>query len=541
MFRTVATSAAALIAAASPVLADVTPAQVWDNISKYYTDMGYQVTTGSRDEAGDTLTLSDVEISADTDSSDVSITVPSMVLQQTGDQKVRTVIEGEITADMTSQMPEQDDATAHIVIAIPQNEMISAGSPGDILHQVVYPELLLSARFNGGQTADGTDGATGDMPVQVRMTDVAGSYRSVDGAGARSTYDMTAADLDLKLDLKDISPDEDSGETGSVTAHTIVDGLTITGSMVAPDGPFDMTENLHGALNAGLVIDGSFAMGPMTGSAEFSSTDADGAETSGNASFSNESSKLTMALSRDALTYRGSAKGSMAEMNLADLPFPISYAVDSATGGLSFPVSKADGPQPFTLSYALAGLTLADGIWDLFDPEGQLPRDPASLTVDLEGTATVAEDLLDPAMAERMDRAAQADGEAEDAEGDGSGQQDETSGDPAMPPMPFRPETITINQLTLQAVGATVDVTGDLTLPQDADQPVGTVQGSFQGVNTLLDTLVAMGVVPQEQMMGARMMLAMFARPSEDDPATLVSELEFRPDGSILANGQQVK
>ena len=50
-----------------------------------------------------------------------------------------------------------------------------------------------------------------------------------------------------------------------------------------------------------------------------------------------------------------------------------------------------------------------------------------------------------------------------------------------------------------------------------------------------------MGIAPEQQMMGVRMMLAMFARPSQDDPEKLTTELEFREGGSIFANGQQVK
>lgn len=532
MFRPLATSAAALIAAASPVLAEVTPAQVWDNISKYYTDMGYQVTAGDRDEAGDTLTLSDVKIMVDAEASDVSIAIPKMILRQTGDAKVRTVIDGEITADMTSEVPDQDDVSIHVIMSVPDNVITSSGSPEDMLHEIMYPDLLIGARLGAGDAGAAVDG----MPIQVQMNDVAGSYHSVAGAGARSTYDMTAASVALKLDLKDFTPEEGSGETGTVTARTVVDGLKMTGGMIAPEGTFDMTDNLHGALKAGLVIDGTFAMGPMTGNAEFSGTDADGVQKSGNATFSSASSELAVSMTQDALNYQGSVKGTQAEMNIADMPFPISYAIESASGNLAFPVSKSDQPQPFKFSYALAGLTLADGIWGLFDPNGQLPRDPASLSVDVEGTATVTEDLLDPAMAERMEKA-----EQELAEAEAQAEEGAMPEDMPMPPMPFHPETVKINRIALDAVGAKADVTGDLTIPDGAAQPVGKIEGSFEGINSLLDTLVSMGLVPQEQVMGARMMIAMFARPAADNPDKLTTELEFREDGAIFANGQQVK
>jgi hypothetical protein len=54
-----------------------------------------------------------------------------------------------------------------------------------------------------------------------------------------------------------------------------------------------------------------------------------------------------------------------------------------------------------------------------------------------------------------------------------------------------------------------------------------------------LDTLVAMGFIPEDQVMGARMMLAMFAKPGET-PDSLVSTIEFK-DGGLFANGQQLQ
>jgi len=59
-------------------------------------------------------------------------------------------------------------------------------------------------------------------------------------------------------------------------------------------------------------------------------------------------------------------------------------------------------------------------------------------------------------------------------------------------------------------------------------------------VNGLIDKLAAAGLVPQEQVQGFRMMLAMFAKPA-DGADSLVSEIEFREGGQVFANGQQIK
>ena len=70
-------------------------------------------------------------------------------------------------------------------------------------------------------------------------------------------------------------------------------------------------------------------------------------------------------------------------------PFPIKYAAESGSFDLQFPVLKSDTAQPFKLAYSLAGLTMGDEIWALFDPEAKLPRDPASLDIDVAEIGTL--------------------------------------------------------------------------------------------------------------------------------------------------------
>jgi hypothetical protein len=59
------------------------------------------------------------------------------------------------------------------------------------------------------------------------------------------------------------------------------------------------------------------------------------------------------------------------------------------------------------------------------------------------------------------------------------------------------------------------------------------------GGNGLLDKLVAMGLIPKDQAMGARMMMGMFARPG-DGVDTLTSTIEFKDKG-LFANGQRLQ
>lgn len=525
MRRFLTSSAVALIAGAVPALADVTPAQVWDNLTSYYSDMGYEVAIGSRDETGQTLTLTDVLVSSDVEYGKTSIAIPKVSLSQTGDARVRTVFEGDM---MTSSQGKgeyaEDMPTVDMVISMPGNEMISSGDPKDMLHEITYPTLKMAMHI-GDEIV-----TTAEAPFLITVNDVTGSYRSVTDDGQKITYDVKAAGLDLAVSIDEPVDEDAESADGKIIANAKVDGLTTTGSLILPKGDFDMSKRPDQALQAGLKAEGNLTLGAISGTGSYSGTDVDGAAETGEVTYAAGKSDLNFAMSRDGLTYEGGTEGSKMEIVSSGLPFPVGYAIERAKGALTFPISAADEPQPFTLNYALEGLTLADTIWNLFDPQEQLPRDPANLTVDLTGDALVRQNLFDPSFGEQMQDYAE---QMENAE---------PGAEIAPPPSPFQPQTVTINKVALQAVGVDAEVTGDLTLPEaEGEMPVGTVEGSFTGVNGLLDKLVAMGLLPQEQVMGARMMIAMFARPAEDNPEKLNTTLELREDGSIFANGQQVK
>lgn len=525
MQRFLTSSAVALIAGAVPALAEVTPGQVWTNLASYYSDMGYDIAIGSRDEAGQNLTLNDVTITTEADYGKTVITVPKINLTQTGDARVRTEFDGDILLTSEATGEDAEDLPAFdIVISMPGNEMVSSGEPDDMLHEVTYPTLKMALDLGDEIVTDA------EAPFLITVNDVTGTYRAVEDAGRLLTYDFKAAGLDLAVSMNEPEGEDGQPGEGKIIANAKVDGLSSTGSMTIPEGDFNMAERPDQALEAGMKADGTFAMGGIEGTANYSGTNAEGAAESGDVTYTAGKSDLVFSMSGDGLTYEVGAEGSQMEIASSDLPFPVGYAIESAKGALTFPISAADAPQPFTLSYALEGLTLADAIWNLFDPQEQLPRDPANLTLDLSGTALVRQSLFDPSFGQQMQDYAE---QMETAE---------PGTEIAPPPSPFQPKALTINKLSLQAVGVDAQVTGDLTLPETEGQmPFGTVEGSFTGVNGLLDKLVSMGLLPQEQVMGARMMIAMFARPAEDNPEQLNTTLELREDGSIFANGQQVK
>ena len=106
--------------------------------------------------------------------------------------------------------------------------------------------------------------------------------------------------------------------------------------------------------------------------------------------------------------------------------------------------------------------------------------------------------------------------------------------------------SLEITELRAKVGGADLSGTGsftfdnsDLTTFDGVPAPTGKIDLVLAGGNGLLDKLVAMGLIPQDQAMGARMMMAMFAKPGEGQDV-LNSTLEFKDKG-FFANGQRLK
>jgi hypothetical protein len=187
-------------------------------------------------------------------------------------------------------------------------------------------------------------------------------------------------------------------------------------------------------------------------------------------------------------------------------PFEGSYA--RMLMRFAMPLAPAPGDQPLVLTLRLDDLLLADSAWNLFDPDRLIPRDPASLVVDLGGTLRVTGDPLGPA----PDAFEKAIGDAR----------------------------IDLTELRLAFGGAEVTGGGALTVTGSgpAAVPSGKVNLTFRGVYTLLGHLGTLNLLPPDVALAIRGGLAFIGKPSGAD--LLTSEIEMRPDGTLLANGVPV-
>ena len=370
MFRFAATSVLAL-GLAAPALADVTPAQVWENLQSYSADYGYQV-TGTVDDAGGTLTVTDAVFSTSSDTGSSSVTFPKMIFRETGDARVRVVVEGDVALDSRfavpvpaedapeaapdgteapadpapAETPETVEMTMTGTVSLPGNEMVVSGTPEDMLYEYSYPSVAFDFTLPAEPGQDAT------IPLTGTITSLAGSQRNVasDG-GTASTFDLKAAQVAMRIDAE--MPPSQDGAGGTIDLQVALTNLTSQGSGQTPGQSFDLGTQMAQALAAGLTLDTTLAFESLEGSFDIAGQDENGQDQTGQGSFASGASDIAVRLSGQGMGYEASVADNRAELTLNTVPFPISYAVQRISGQMQIPVTGGDAAQPFKLAYAL--------------------------------------------------------------------------------------------------------------------------------------------------------------------------------------------
>lgn len=216
-------------------------------------------------------------------------------------------------------------------------------------------------------------------------------------------------------------------------------------------------------------------------------------------------------LGETQLSYGVTSRDAGATVTVAAFPVPVSVAMAELTTDLTLPVGSGPEARPLGMEVSLVDLVIDDTLWGLFDPTGQLPRDPATLRIDLSGEAVMSNDLF--------------------------------GGPEAMAGMagpPGRMESLTISQVLLSLAGAELRAAGELAFPTpDPTAPVGSIDLALDGGFGLLDSLVALGFVPAEQAGFIKGMAGAVSRPVGEDQ--LESTIEFTEGGGISANGMPLR
>ncbi len=495
-FRIALTTAA--LAFSTPALADVTADDVWDSWQGFFDGIGESLRAGSTERQNGTLVLRDVMAVTAFDDGGATTSIDEVVLQELGDGSV------DITASPTYRIVVEaagsDGEEIEMTMVVTQDglQMTASGDPEAIDYAYVTDsvELVLESFV--------TDGPEIDLDFALALEQITGSYATTEEeVGTTLTSDFTADALAVSMKFND--PEEEV--TGDI-ALTMAGLSSTSGGQIAP---FSSGENLANLLRQGLTSDGQFVYGATAYRLDISEPDGD-YTIDGSA----EGGLLEVDLSEEGLRYASSTTGTAVSIVApgAMMP-PIAFQIAASSGELQLPLLSSDGPRPFALVTRLLEVEVSDAIWSMIDPTGGLPRDPANLTIDLSGTGRWSIDVADPVQMAEIEESGELPGEL---------------------------ETVDVNALELSLAGAALTGTGAFTFDNSSTPPVpaGVIDLTIVGANALIDRLISIGLLPEDQAMAARMMLGLFARPGDGED-TLVSTIELKEDGAVLANGQRIR
>ena len=489
-------------------IADLAPADVWGDWRAYLEGMGYAV-TATETVADGTLDVTDiiVSVAGGADDQTVTLRLPPLQFSQIGDGRVDVVMPeampiGIEIAPKNANLP----TTAELVFTQNGHSMIASGDPAQIVFDYT------AASFNLSLASLTLDGKRSD-PATTRF--------SLGGTDLQSQTTVTAGETrsyDQNMQLGQVTYDvffKDPAQVETMQMNSVLQEVVFAGVSVLPVQDIAKAQSLAPLIAAGFAFDGTFNTNSTETETQITSADGTSKFKTGS-----QNTALQVAMGADGVRYDLTTQQVQVGAQLAGIPFPLFVEMASAGMKIEGPVIKSDAPQDIAVGFNLTDFTMSDIIWALFDPSAQLPRDPATIALDLSGKAKVLMDFMDTTVISL-----------------GGTETD----------IPAELNALNINRLVVDAVGAkleaqgaaTFDNTDKTTLP-GFPKPVGDITINLAGANGLMDKLAAMGLLPAEQAMGARMMMGLFAVPGPA-PDTLTSKIEFTEEGQILANGQRLK
>lgn len=491
----------AFVLTATTASAQVSADQVWSDWLSYAESFGYRMTgTAARD--GNVLTISGVIVSLGEENASAGGTVRMDRIVMTEKPDGTVVVDLPAVMPMEMSVPSETGGQSRVSMDYRQSglNIVASGTPDNRRYDYSADSINVETT---GLEVDGQALPPEVSAVEVVLDNLSGQSEVFEDSMRRYQqslqiesvrYTMTAADAqtDSQADI--------SGQWQSVG----FEGLT-----TAPLRAMDASD-MDAMLAAGLEGNGTFtyAANAMTFSAQ-------SPEGPANAQIVSGAGSLGVRMGQDGLSYDVRQDDMKAEISVAQFQVPMNFDIAKSAFNLSVPVRQSDTPDDFAFGFEFQGFTMSEMLWAMFDPNAQLPRNPATIALDLTGKARLLFSLLDPATASAI------------------------GPDTA----PAEVKELDINRLEIAAAGAELTGNGAFAFDNSAGpvpKPQGAIDLKLTGGNALIDKLVATGLLPEDQAMGVRMMMGLLAVPGAT-PDTLNSKIEINEQGHVLANGQRIQ
>jgi hypothetical protein len=500
----VAVISALLIWVASPSWAEVSADQVWDDIIKRTKSAGYTV-SAIQSRSDGTLILSELAFRSDNQDQgySVNIEIGDMQLVPNNDGSVTVTPSKNITWDFLFPSEASDTMPLSLKQTARRFVLLASGDKGQIKYD--YSAERIDLAFDEFVVQEGAM-KSDQADLQISLVDVIGKLKITGDLLRETLSSFSAASIDV---MARFDPKKESYKG---MWKTRLSNVSIASTGQVPDGY--SLQDASAALSAGYNNSSVFRYQTGETNLSFSSDQ-------GKVLFDSSSADGTM-----STTISSAGLKTMSEMRAMEfaasgnfLPNPMQAKVGSLVYVGDMPVIPFRENQPFGVRLELNEVIISDLLWTIVDPLSYLPHGPLTLKLDIHGMMQLLVDFMSSDLSKTA---------------------------PSDLTKLAQIGALSLNSLLLSGFGAEVEAegafefdSGDFKTFGGLPRPKGKAKVKLTGINTLLEKVVKMGIIGSQQAMAAQMGIGIFALPIGDD--ILQTELEIDQNGSVFANGQQLR
>ena len=240
---------AALMLSAQTVWADVTPEQVWQSWQDAATAQGQTISAKDTKRDGDTLTVTGITLTMNSDSGKGEAHLDKIGFQDKGDGTVAIILPDSYPIELTlPAAKDSPDAPKDVTITVlmPGGHITASGVPLSVSYETDLPRLDLAV-----EVSDGATGAKTASSILAKLTGVTGHYL-IEGAEAGQNMTQDLAVKSVNVTAKTTGDGKDAAADISMTLADIVGKSALTG--VPTTGIKDMDAALAAGLNVILCV-----------------------------------------------------------------------------------------------------------------------------------------------------------------------------------------------------------------------------------------------------------------------------------------------
>lgn len=498
------------MAAALPAYADISAQEALDGLVGYYKSFGYDVNVEMEGAEGGLLTISKLSVTFEIPDEDGSVIISTgpFTLNETGDGVVDIILPSSSTPQVLVVEDGETIASVDLTMDIVGFDGQISGEPNDVRIVNSFSMMDISV------SSVNVEGNDFPLTAILKLGSLTSDYRVETADDEHRTIESIADIGSIEITLNAKNP----GGDGFLSLNADMHDLKSNGfvSMMALGNMMEVLEqNPMAIFSNGFAIDGVFEFGASHLDVTFQD---DG--TSFSLDTNSTGGMLDAEITKDVIAYTISQEGVDLHLTSSDLPIPaVKLNYDELSFAFSIPLAQSDTPSDFHFASALRNLEVSEAIWSMVDPGQSIPRDPATVAIDVSGKVKVLVDILNMETLESLDEG-------------------------GMPPM--LPVSASLNELLVSFGGAELTGSGAATIDLEnggliggLPAPIGSIDLSLIGGFGLMDKISAIGLIPSDASLFVRGMVGAFAKPMGEDH--FETTIEFVEGGGILANGQKIK